>query len=123
MLALALTVVLSQADAGTADGGSHMPFTDALYATCPQTDELAVEVDGGWVTPSSGWFLPPARAARVACLMATCERDEREDEKLLQQPPNWWVAQVASIVTAIGVGFGAGVAASQWMGTKPPPGK
>ncbi len=47
------------------DGGT---FSQPPYDSCPETTEQAVELDGG------AWLTPKPRAARQACLIATCEK-------------------------------------------------
>ncbi len=73
------------------DGGT---FTQEPYASCPVANDMAVPLDGG------AWLLPPARAARTACLLATCE-------KMGEPPP----ATPGGYVVAAGIGFGLGVIA------------
>lgn len=72
----------ADADAGI-DGGASVPapFSDALYVTCPAAEPV-VALDGGWV------LMPPDRAARTACLLATCEAARKQTQEPLT-PPSW----------------------------------
>lgn len=85
---------------GGADGGvvqdAPAPFSSTLYATCPEAPPV-IMLDGGFV------LLPPARAARNACLLATCESDRLAKEKTLEAPPAWWVV-ASSTATALAGG-------------------
>lgn len=62
----ALLLAALPASADDVDGGTA--FADPIYASCPVAD-APVEVDGG------SFLLSPARAARDACLLASCETD------------------------------------------------
>ncbi len=76
------------------DGGT---FSQPPYDTCPVTTEQAQPVD-------AGWLLPPARAARTACLLATCE-------KMGEQPPATPGGYLVVGAAAFGLGVIAGAVA------------
>lgn len=85
------------------DGGTYELFSDPIYSTCP--DGLPVQsLDGGWK------LLAPSRAARVACLMATCDTDrhERKEREKVSPPPMWWEVGAALLVGGATLGFMAG---------------
>jgi hypothetical protein len=79
------------------DGGSPA-FSDTIYATCPDAPPVIV-LDGGVAGEAfAGWrLMHPDRAARVACLMQTCEVDRklREVREDAAPPPWWWVGSVS----------------------------
>jgi hypothetical protein len=115
-LTFMLTLVLSQAPAQAQadgvwapnlDGGQASSFSASLYATCPDAPPTE-KLDGGWV------LMPPERAARVACLMETCEAHRRRLETHVEEAasPWWWVAAVAATVAAGAAGFVLGRATS-----------
>ncbi len=52
------------------DGGV---FSQPPYDSCPETTEQAKPVDAGIGRPPD-WFTPAPRAARQACLIASCEK-------------------------------------------------
>lgn len=88
------------------DGGV---WDQPLYDQCPDAPlPEAVEVRGSFFEPvdhpdgGTSWLLPPARAARVACLMATCE----EHRSRLEQGD---VAPM-ELVLALAIGMGVGLA-------------
>ncbi len=78
------------------DGGT---FSQPPYDSCPETTEQAVELDGG------AWLSPKSRAARQACLLATCEANGAQVEPVPPAP----LGVVLGLVTALVVGFAAGV--------------
>lgn len=89
-------------DGGTsADAGVR--FDAPLYAMCPEAPPL-VELDGGWK------LLPPSRAERLACLLATCEADRRAKQDALEDspPPWWWLGASAVVVTVAAAAFALG---------------
>lgn len=84
MLSLVLPLLLA------ADGGTL--FSDSLYSTCREAPPV-VQLDGGWV------LLPPERAERNACLMATCETDRQTRQN--QSQPAQWVQVTTAIASAV----------------------
>ncbi len=77
----------------------YAPFKDPLYSVCPDAPE-AQELDGGAL------LLPPLRATRVSCLMATCEDDRLSRKKgdEIKPPPAWWVTAISAAVL-VGAGM------------------
>jgi hypothetical protein len=92
-------------DAGVDAGIEYIPFNDEVYSVCPVAPP-SERVDGGY-------FLPEMRAARNACLMATCDRalfDERHPDQ--QKPPPGWVGYV---LVGAGVVFGIGFVVGKYV--------
>lgn len=78
------------------DGGS---FDSPLYGTCPDgPPPVLVDYDGGLAV-----LLPPLRAQRDACLMATCETRRSELEAA---PP---VPLAATVIVAAAAFVAGGV--------------
>src|SRR6185295_9734781 len=71
-------LALAAADGGASDAG--LGWNDPLYAQCPQAPPPVPLEDGSWK-------LPPARAARNACLAETCEARRRTLEPIAAAPP------------------------------------
>lgn len=93
-----MTPVLLALVLGAADGGLEAPFADPLYSTCPEAPPV-VELDGGAV------LLPAMRAARVACLMETCDDARRRGKTVAETPPWWWVFASGALVVGLVGGY------------------
>lgn len=92
---LAPVAPVAAPDAGTSPGSGESSALAPLYATCPNAPPVEV-LDGGWV------LMPPERASRVACLMATCEeRRKQQEADAAGAPPNWFL-QAAAVVVVVG---------------------
>ncbi len=92
MRALVVAMLICQAGGEkTRDGGV---FSQPPYDSCPETMEQAVEIDGG------AWLTPKPRAARQACLIATCE--------MMGEPP---AATPGGYLVVGAAAFGLGVIA------------
>ena len=78
------------------------PFSDALYAECPAAPP-SVRGDGGV-------WLPDPRAARITCLMTTCDVSRRQTKAELdgKGPPPGWVTWVGGLATATIIGYSVG---------------
>lgn len=98
---VALLLLLSRLSWADPDAGVR--FDASLYATCPEAPPV-VALDGGWA------LLPPARAERLACLMATCEADRRMKQEALEAspPPGWWLGASAVVVVVAAAAFAVG---------------
>lgn len=89
---------------GALDGGVERVPLDrgvaVIYDTCPAAPPT-VALDGGWK------LLPPERAARLACIMETCEVDRKlaRAELKAAAPPLWWLAVVGAAVSAFLLGW------------------
>lgn len=121
MLALALALVLNQADAGVDAGAAPVSFDAPVYDFCPRTTEQMSVLDGGWAlvhtaTADTYWIVPgtsltpPARDQRTRCLLTTCEMSRRVLEQDLSKAPppisqQLWFA-------GVGVSFALGALAS-----------
>lgn len=89
MIFTLISIVLAQADGGhdfaVNDAGGS--YSAPLYETCPAAPPSLV-LDGGFL------LFPPERAARIACLMETCESDRMRREKAMRDAPAevpvWW---------------------------------
>ena len=93
MLALLLSVL------GATDPDGGVDFKAPLYSQCSEAPPVE-RVDGGV-------FMSYPREQRVACRMATCERDRRGKARRLEQqrpPPAWWL-WVSGLVAAAALGF------------------
>lgn len=85
------------------DGGTPRGFDGPLYRACPEAPPMQ-RLDGGVV------LMPPERAARVACLMETCEahRVILEEYRKDEPPPPLLMAFLAGLVLAGVAGFTVG---------------
>lgn len=97
------------APARASDGGVR--FDAPLYGSCPEAPPPEpVEVRGSFFGPvealdgGQSWLLSPERAARNACLMATCESHRAQLEAGPVQTP-------LGYVLALGIGLAAGALA------------
>lgn len=96
-----LLITLAGTPGVAPDGGTL--FSDALYAQCPVAT-------GPQARPTpDGWFLPHERAARVGCIMATCEVARREAKALNEEAPNWWLVTVGAVAVAVLGGISIGL--------------
>lgn len=110
MLAHVLVLAFAVTPADPADGGVPA-FTSTLYATCPDAPPVIV-LDGGVAGAGfAGWrLMHPDRAARIACLMQTCEVDRklRELREDAAPPPGWWIGVVSGALALAALAFWAG---------------
>ena len=108
-IALLLAAVLAGTpDGGTPDGG--VPWSSPIYADCPTTAAEAtvgrIDEDGGVV-----WYMPNERAARVACLLESCEShrkalETKNDNAFLSERSKLILAFTAGAVVATGLAVG-----------------
>jgi len=93
-------LALAAADGGASDAG--LGWNDPLYAQCPQAPPPVPLEDGSWK-------LPPARAARNACLAETCEARRRTLEPIAAAPPPFSSGSLIADLMLLGLGVLAGV--------------
>lgn len=110
--AIVVAVAAAAADGGTLDAGTAPRFSDPLYSECPPASTAgaaAQREDGSWV-------LPPARAARNACLMETC--DARRQQLEVAPPPlsttSLLFAGIAAVL-ALALGLYVGWEFARWL--------
>lgn len=85
-------------------------FASTIYSTCPEAPPVIV-LDGGISGAYAGWrLMSPERAARVACLMQTCEVDRklREVRENAAPPPWWWVGSASVAIALAALAFWIG---------------
>lgn len=101
LLSLLLAAYTASPDAGVDAGGPK--FTVAVYDSCPAAPPVEV-LDGGWV------LMPPARSARLACIVATCEARQAQLRERTENapPPPPWLAWVAGLLIAGTAGYTVG---------------
>lgn len=85
-----------------------------LYGSCPDAPPPEpVEVRGSFYEPvdeldgGQSWLMPPARAARVACLMQTCETNRAALEAGPDPTP---LGLLIAVSVGMAIGFAGGVA-------------
>lgn len=103
-----LGILLAALPAHASDGGV---WDSPLYDQCPDAPPPeAVEVRGSFFEPvavpdgGTSWLLPPERAARVACLMKTCETRRTQLEEGDTAP----MVLVMTLAIGMGVGLATG---------------
>lgn len=97
--ALLVLALVPRLALGAPDGGAELElrpdWASPLYSDCPDAGPALAQ-------PGGGWLLPADRAARNACLMATC--DVRRQQLEAAPPP---LGMTSLLFSALA--FGAGL--------------